>query len=105
VRVLLDQNVPSKLRQSLINHEVHTAYEMGWAKLDDSDLLKKAESAGFDVMVTCDQNLPYQQNLKGLHLALIVLTTNNWTILKMSTSWIVQAVDAAQPGHFRVVAI
>jgi hypothetical protein len=65
VKVLLDQKLESTKQIAPITkkHEVQTAYEMGWATLDDGDLLKKAESAGFEIMVSCDQNLAYQQSL------------------------------------------
>jgi predicted nuclease of predicted toxin-antitoxin system len=82
VKVLFDHNVPHKLRESLPEHEVRTADEMGWADLENGELLNAAEAAAFAVMVTCDKNLSYQQNLRGRKLALIVLSTNNWNILK-----------------------
>ena len=105
MRVLFDQNVPNKLRQSLTRHEVQIADEMGWSALENGELLRVAESTGFAAFVTCDQNLVYQQNLKGRRLALVVLTTNNWNSLKKNIAPVIQAVDAAVPGSFRVVAI
>jgi len=86
VRLLFDHNVPHKLRPSLPDHEVSTAEAMGWAVLENGELLQAAEDAGFDVMVTCDQNLSYQQNLQGRKLALVVLSTNNWNLLKRDLS-------------------
>jgi hypothetical protein len=62
MKVLFDQGTPAPLRHALVGHSVSTAYEMGWAKLENGDLLNAAD-ASFDVFVTTDQNLRYQQNL------------------------------------------
>lgn len=63
MRILFDQGTPVPLRRSLIGHEVETAYERGWSALQNGVLLKTAEEAGFDAIITTDQNLRYQQNL------------------------------------------
>jgi predicted nuclease of predicted toxin-antitoxin system len=105
VRVLLDHNVPHKLRDSLTDHEVATADEMGWSELENGELLQAAEDAGFAVMVTCDKNMAYQQNLQGRKLALIVLSTNNWNLLKHHSEAVVNAVAVATVGSFEVVTI
>jgi hypothetical protein len=72
VRILLDQGTPVPLRRVLAAHEVATAYEMGWATLDNGELLRAAE-AEFEVFITTDRNLRYQQNLTGWRLAILVL--------------------------------
>jgi predicted nuclease of predicted toxin-antitoxin system len=82
VKVLFDHNVPHKLRQSFPDHEVSTADEMGWSELKNGELLRAAEAAGFAVMITGDKNLSFQQNLRETELALVVLSTNNWNVLK-----------------------
>ncbi len=64
MRILFDQGTPVLLRQTLTAHKVSTAFEMGWAKLENGDLLRAAEGQ-FDVFITTDQNLRYQQNLAG----------------------------------------
>jgi len=84
VKVLLDHNVPHKLRRSLVGHDVETADEVGWAELANGDLLIAAEGAGFAVMVTADKNLSYQQNLQGRELALVVLSTNDWQTIRQN---------------------
>ena len=73
MRILFDKNVPYPLLRYLGKHDVRTAEELGWAWLVNGDLLRAAEDAGFGVMVTADQSLEYQQNLKGRMLALVVL--------------------------------
>jgi len=76
LKVLFDHNVPWKLRRALFAHEVSTADDMGWATIANGALLTAAEIGGFDLFLTCDQNISYQQNLKGRRLALVVLSTN-----------------------------
>ena len=69
MKILFDQNVPAPLRQELPEHEVATAYEHGWHTLQNGELLVAAETDGFEVLLTADQNLRYQQNLIGRHIA------------------------------------
>jgi hypothetical protein len=82
LRILFDKNVPYPLLRYLAKHDVHTAEELGWARLANGDLLRSGEDAGFEIMVTADQNLEYQQNLKGRKLALVVLSTNHIGVLE-----------------------
>ncbi len=65
MKILFDQGTPVPLRRHLSGHDVTTAYEAGWSNLANGDLLRVAEQAGFQVLVTTDQNLRYQQNLDG----------------------------------------
>lgn len=92
MRLLFDANVPAKLRSHLPDHEVTRARALGWQELKNGALLA-AETAGFDVMVTGDKNLSYQQNLAGRKLALIVLPTIAWRILRQNTAPVLAAVD------------
>ena len=71
MKILFDHGTPAPLRLRLAGHEISTAYEMGWARLSNGDLLAAAEKA-FDVFITTDQNLRYQQNLAGRRLAILV---------------------------------
>lgn len=103
MKVLFDHNVPHKLRRFLLGHDVKTADEMGWAELENGDLLSAAEAVDFAVMVTADKNLSYQQNLQGRNLALIVLSTNDWKVIQGNPTPVVIAVDSASAGSFRVV--
>jgi hypothetical protein len=72
VRVLLDHCVPRRFLLLVVGHEVSTAFEMGWANLTNGSLLAQA-SASFDVFVTVDQNVQFQQNLESLPLPVVVL--------------------------------
>jgi len=103
VKVLFDHNVPKRLRRSLPEHEVRTAREMGWSELTNGVLLDTAQAAGFQVMVTGDKNLSYQQNLQGRELALVVLSTNDWNIIKEKSGPVISAVNLAKPGSFQTV--
>lgn len=100
MKVLFDNNVPVKLRRYLEEHQVTTARQMGWQELNNGDLLAVAERSGFDVMVTGDKNLAYQQNLTGRKLALIVLPTIDWNLLQRDPTPIVAAIHRAKPGSF-----
>jgi predicted nuclease of predicted toxin-antitoxin system len=97
MRILFDHGVPAPLRRALTAHTVSTAYEMGWAELDNGNLLKAAET-NFDALVTADRNLRYQQNLGGRRLAIVVLPTNSWPKIQAHQLQIVAAVDALHPG-------
>ena len=74
---------------------------MQWPdQLENGDLLKSAEESGFDVLVTSDQNIRYQQNLTGRKLALVVLGSNIWPIVREHGATIVTAVDGVRPGSY-----
>ena len=73
MRILFDQGTPVPLRRHLSEHTVTTVYEEGWSNLSNGELLDAAESAGYQLFVTTDQNLRYQQNLRERQLAIVVL--------------------------------
>jgi hypothetical protein len=75
MKVLFDVNTPHPLKRHLTEHEVTFAQDMGWSELRNGDLIRAAEGR-FDVLLTADQNLRYQQNLRGRTLAIVVLPTN-----------------------------
>ena len=100
--ILLDQNAPFGLRQLLTGYDVRTAYEMGWDALANGVLLAAAEQAGFDIMVTSDQNIGHQQNLIGRRIALVVLTTNHWLTILSAADAVLAACLAAGPGTYSV---
>ena len=104
-RVLLDENLPQKLRLSLSGHNVETVAYRGWAGISNGALIRAAEQAAFDVMVTADQGLNFQQNLKGRKLAIIVLSTNKDSLVIESAPRIVVAIDKADTGSFTFVDI
>ena len=101
MRILFDKNVPVGVRRFLPGHDVRTFMEMQWhPQLENGELLNSGEAAGFDVMVTSDQNIRYQQNLTGRKLALVVLGSNIWPIVREHGATITARVDAATPGSY-----
>lgn len=78
-----------------MGHQVSTAYERGWASLENGALLVAAEADGFEVFVTTDQNLPYQQNLTQRRISIVVLGTTNWPRIQSHIQLVVDALSAA----------
>jgi ribulose-5-phosphate 4-epimerase/fuculose-1-phosphate aldolase len=78
MRVLFDQGAPAPLRHALVGHTIATAYERGWARLTNGELIAAAESDGFEVVVTTDGKLKYQQNWAMRRLAVVVLVNASW---------------------------
>jgi hypothetical protein len=101
VRILFDQGTPVPLRHALPLHEIVTAFERGWDLLQNGELLREAEAAGCDAIVTTDRNLRYQQNLGGRRLAVLVLLTTNWPLIRRHTDYVANAVNALTPGRLR----
>jgi hypothetical protein len=98
MKIVLDESVPQKLRLLLEGgNTVVTASFQGWSGLKNGELLHAAEEATFDLLITADQSLRYQQNLTGRKLALL-LSTNNWAALRLHVSVIMAATQAATPG-------
>jgi hypothetical protein len=99
MRILFDQGTPVPLRRLLVGHSVETAFEKGWATLENGDLLSAAESNSFDVLVTTDQNLRYQQNLKGRRIAILVLPTTRWSQISAHAPEIIAAIKVIVAGE------
>ena len=97
MKIFFDQGTPAPLRHALKGHTVATAYELGWAELDNGKLLSATESE-FDVLVTTDQNLRYQQNLAERRLAILILPTTNWPELHAHETQIAAAINTLRPG-------
>ena len=103
--ILFDHVTPSGIARYLPGHTVTKAKARGWDRLTNGDLLAEAEQAGFDVLLTADKNMRYQQNLTGRRIALVVLSTPQWPRVRLHTGKIAAAVDAATPGSFAEVDI
>jgi predicted nuclease of predicted toxin-antitoxin system len=98
--ILFDQGTPAPLRTFLVGHRVATAHECGWGQLENGDLLSTAEAAGFEVLVTTDKNLRYQQNLSSRKIAVVVLGTTNWPRIRPAVQLVTEAVEKLAPGAF-----
>ena len=103
MKVLFDHNVPRRLAAHLDSHAVTRAAEMGWQELSNGELLRAAEDGGFDLLLTCDRNLEYQQTVTGRKIAIVALSTNNWPLIRMRAADVAVAVDGAMPGMYRTV--
>ena len=103
--VLFDHSVPAPLSPYLIGHAVTEARTRGWDTLSNGDLLTEAERAGFEVFLTADKNIQYQQNLAGRKIAVVVLITPQWPLVRLRIAKIAAAVNAATPGSYREVDI
>ena len=104
MRILLDECVPWPVYKLLAGHECTTAQRRGWGGLKNGDLLRLAE-AEFDLFVTSDQNIRYQQNLAGRKIAILVLSTNKLRPLLAAETMIQSAVATMKPGEFRQLHI
>lgn len=105
MRILFDHNAPRRLRLHLADHDVDVAEERGWATLANGELLDRAEEAGYEVVITADRNMPYQQNIWSRSFALIVLGSNRWPLIEPRIEDIRAALDGVQPGEVREVHI
>jgi hypothetical protein len=102
---LLDENIPVALTALLVGHDVKTVRDMGWTGLSNGRLLAAAEQLGFEVLVTADQNLRYQQNMAERRIALVVLSTSHWQAVRSGSARIIQALEGVGPTDFREVAL
>ena len=104
--VLFDDVTPKGLARTLVGHTVHTAQSRGWGTLSNGELLSAAEDAGFDLLLTTDRRIRYQQNLKGRRLALVILTgSTKWSGVRQHADRIAAAVSSATPGSYSEVEI
>jgi hypothetical protein len=105
MRILFDHNLPRPLRGSLSGHLVELSAERGWAELKNGVLLKTSEMAGFDLMITADQNIRYQQNLKERKIARVVLGANRWKYVRAHLPEVVSAVNDAHIGSYAFIEV
>jgi len=103
--VLFDQGTPRGIARWLLGHTVREAKSQGWDRLTNGELLNAAGQAGFDVLLTTDKNLRYQQNLDGRRIAIVVLGKGRWRLIRPVIESVVDAVNAAQPGSYTEVDI
>jgi hypothetical protein len=103
--ILFDHVTPRGIARFLPGHTITRARQRGWDKLSNGDLLAEAERAGFDVFLTADKNIQYQQNLEGRKIAVVVLSTPQWPMVRLHVAEIAAAVNAATPGSYVEVQI
>jgi predicted nuclease of predicted toxin-antitoxin system len=105
MKILFDQGTPVPLRRHLPRHDVATAAEMDWSQLTNGELLAAATEAGFEVLVTTDQNLRYQQNLKDRRIAVVVLMTASWPRISKKADKVAAAIEGAGSGDYIEVEV
>jgi hypothetical protein len=103
--ILFDHGVPAPLVPYLIDHTVVKARDRGWDRLSNGDLLAEAERAGFDLLLTADKNIRYQQKLGGRRIAIVVLSTPRWPLVRLHSAEIAAVLNAATPGSYVEVQI
>jgi len=104
MNILLDECVPWPIHKILIGHECGTAQQRGWGGIKNGDLLKRAEGE-FDLFITADQNIEYQQNLSGCTIPILTFSTNKLRRLVAAASLIQAAIAAIQPGEVKRLRI
>ena len=105
MRVLFDNGTPRGVAKALSDHVVEEARSRAWDTLGNGELLQAAETAGFDVLLTTDRNIRYQQNLAGRTIPIVVLGKARWRLIRNNLPAISAAVEAATPGSVTEVEI
>lgn len=105
MRILFDNGTPNPIARILTGHEIAFVRQLGWHQLENGELLRAAEEAGYDLLLTTDKNLRYQQNLAGRRIAIVVLGNQQWPDVKLALDRIATAVNAATPGSLTQVDI
>jgi len=105
MKILFDNGTPNPIARSLIEHEVTFARKIGWHELENGELIRKAEEAGYQLLLSTDKNIRYQQNLSSRKIALVVLGNSQWPMVQLHLDKIVAAVNACTPGSYSEVEI
>lgn len=105
MRILFDQGAPVPIAAWLREHTVRTTLEEKWDTLVNGELLRVAEQADFDILLTTDNNMAYQQNLTGRRIAIVVLSGNRWRLVQRVIRKIVAAINRAEPGSYTVIDV
>jgi predicted nuclease of predicted toxin-antitoxin system len=103
--ILFDHGTPAPLASFLTGHTVKKTRDLGWDTLTNGELLKVAEESGFEMLLTTDKNIRYQQNLTGRKIAILVLTNPRWPVVRRYAQRVANAVNAVTPGTYTEVEI
>ena len=104
MRILLDECVPYPMHKLIVGHESSTAQREGWGGVKNGELLRLAEGK-FELFITSDQNIRYQQNLADRRLPVLELSTNKLRRIAAGADLILAAIAAMQPGEFRQLQV
>jgi hypothetical protein len=105
MKILFDNGTPNAISRSLHGHECTYARQIGWHQLKNGDLILQAEHAGYEVLLSTDKNIRYQQNLSDRKIALVILNHSQWPAVQLHLDSIVKAVNGALPGSYTEVDI
>ena len=105
MRILFDHGTPSRITKALVGHVVTDAIDRGWDQISNGDLLKLAEEAGFELLLTTDKNIQYQQNLTNRKISIVVLGNSTWRHVRPHLDRVLMAVNAAEAGSYAEVEI
>ena len=105
MKILFDQGTPVPLRELLPKHEIHTAFELGWSQLQNGELLSSAVANGYEVLITTDQNLRYQQNLAERRIAVLVLLSTSWPRIKKRIEEIRTSLESLSSTGYIEIAV
>ncbi len=103
--ILFDHGTPSPLSSFLTDHTAKKTKDLGWDTLSNGELLTAAEKAAFEIFLTTDKNIRYQQNLAGRIIAIVVLGNSRWPVVRLYIDRVIAAVAAAKPGTYTEVEI
>ena len=103
--ILLDHCVPKPLRRWLPGETVRTCHEEGWDTLLNGELLRAAEAAGYEIFITADKNLRYQQELSSRRIAIIELPTNRLSQMPLLVASLLTAIASATPGGYQEIPL
>ena len=98
MKLLLDHSVPQPLRHHLLGHDLQTAEFLGWETMRNGDLIRNAVLEGYDLLITCDQSIRFQQNLLRQPITVLTITTNDWQTIRTNISLVRSAIETAQQG-------
>lgn len=105
MKILFDQGTPAPLRRFLHPNIVDTTFERGWSTITNGELLRLAEDSGYDLLITTDQILRYQQNLAERKIFIIVLLSTSWPKIKLKAENIYNSINGLAPGSYLDVRI
>jgi hypothetical protein len=105
MRILFDHGTPISIAGALVGHAITEAIDRGWDRISNGELLKQAEEADFELLLTTDKNLVYQQNLSNRKISIVVLGNSTWRYVRPHLDRVLFAVNAATPGSYAEVEI
>lgn len=105
MKILFDNGTPKPIAVCLTGHEITYTREIGWHQMSNGELIQQAETAGYDVLLSTDKNIRYQQNLTRRKIAIVVLGNQQWPVVRLYLDRIAAADNACTPGSYTEVEI